>query len=446
MGKATAMRKAVTWLAAAVLLLAACSAGEGDRDRSSEMRQPATGLPEADMNRQVELGFIWWGPEERHKATLAALEVYTAQHPNVTFKPEYMAWEAYWKKLPSLAASKTVPDVLQMDAAYIQDYVSRGIMADLSDIDLTGIVPDQILENVKINGKLYGVPLSYNAQGIAYNRAELEAAGIPLPWKGWTWEEFFDWARDAKTKLPPDRYPIGDSTSAWDWFQWYQASYGGGAIMSPDGREFHLDRELFFEYHTILADLRRSNVVPPADVSLTFLENDPLADQMTSGKVLTRGATVGSIETLEQLMPGKVDVVNVPVGPAGGGWAQPTIFLGVYADSDELAHAKRFVKWFITDREAGRTLGLTRGIPIYEEIYKELEPNLEPKDRLGKVLADVAAEYAMPFYAAGAGFTEWVDAYKLTMEAVMFGQKSLEDAYAELNALGESIAKQNRNR
>ncbi|REJ11576.1 MAG: ABC transporter substrate-binding protein, partial [Paenibacillaceae bacterium] len=162
--------------------------------------------------------------------------------------------------------------------------------------------------------------------------------------------------------------------------------------------------------------------------------------------VLTRGATVGSIETLEQLMPGKVDVVNVPVGPAGGGWAQPTIFLGVYADSDELAHAKRFVKWFITDREAGRTLGLTRGIPIYEEIYKELEPNLEPKDRLGKVLADVAADYAMPFYAAGAGFTEWVDAYKLTMEAVMFGQKSLEDAYAELNALGESIAKQNRNR
>ena len=439
-------RMLMPWLAAGMLLLASCSSGDGGSAMSGEVRGSAAGLPDADMDRQVELGFIWWGPTERHTATLAALEAYTARYPNVTFKPEYMEWEAYWKKLPTLAASKTVPDVLQMDAAYIRDYVSRGIMADLSDIDLTGIVPDEILENVRIDGKLYGIPLSHNAQGIAYNRAELEAAGIPLPKQGWTWEEYFEWAREAKKKLPPDRYPIGDSAGAWDWFQWYQASYGGGAIMSPDGKTFRLDRELFFKYHTILSELRRDHVVPPADVTLTFLENDPLADQLTSGKVMTRGATVGSVAILEQFMPGKVDVVNVPIGPSGGGWAQPTIFLGVYADSKEIAHAKRFIKWFISDREAGRTLGLTRGIPIYEEIYKELEPNLEPKDRLGKVLADIAAEYAMPFHAAGAGFTEWVDAYKLTMEAVMFGQKTLEDAYNELNALGESIAEKNRNR
>lgn len=438
------MKKAMSLLAAAVLITAACSAG-GDGRTDADARLSDL---KAEMlsDEQVELSMIWWGPDERHEATLAALEVYSAQFPNVSFKPEYMAWDAYWQKLPSLAASKTVPDVLQMDAAYIRDYVSRGIMADLSDMDLAGVIPEHVLESVKIDGKLYGIPLSHNAQGIAYNRTDLAAAGVPLPKQGWTWEEYFQWARDARERLPADRYPIGDSANAWDWFQYYQASYGGGAIMSPEGDEFHLDRELFFEYHTILSDLRRNNVVPPADVTLTFLENDPQADALASGKVLTRGATVGSVATLEQLMPGKVDVVNVPIGPSGGGWAQPTIFLGVYADSNVAAHARQFVHWFITDREAGRTLGLTRGIPINDEIYRELEPNLEPKDKLGKRLADMAAEYAMPFHAAGAGFTEWVDAYKLTMEAVMFGQKSLEDAYEELHALGESIAAQNRKR
>ena len=46
----------------------------------------------------------------------------------------------------------------------------------------------------------------------------------------------------------------------------------------------------------------------------------------------------------------------------------------------------------------------------------------------------------MPFYPAGAGYTEWVDFYKTTMEAVMFGQKSVEDAYEEINKLGQDIA------
>jgi len=431
-----------------MLVLTACGGG-GDNGGAAEPANADSGdaaetdagdAGGAEAGGAVELGITWWGPDARHEATLAALEVYAKQNPNVKFNPEYMAWDAYWQKLPTLAASKTVPDVLQMDAAYIQDYVARGVMEDLSDIDLSGIVPDNVLENVKIDGKLYGIPLSHNAQGIAYNKVDLEAAGIPLPAAGWTWEEYFQWARDAKMKLPDDKYPIGDPSNAWDWFQWYQASQGKGAIMSDGGKTFNLDKDAFLAFHNELSALREANVLPPADVSLAFLENDPQADPMASGRVMTRGATVGSVAALEQLMPGKVGVVNVPNGPAGGGWAQSTIFLGVSANSANKEEAKKFVKWFITDPEAGRTLGLTRGIPINETIYKELEPNLEPKDIIGKELAEVAQDKAMPFYPAAAGYTEWIDFYKTTMEAVMFGQKTVEQAYDEIHQLGMDIA------
>ena len=442
--------KSLTILLMAVLLVVtACSSNNGKGNNANEPAANNTSGTNANAgnsgekpasNEPAELGITWWGPDARHEATLAATEIYTKQNPHITFKPEYMAWDAFWQKLPTLAASKSVPDVLQMDAAYIQDYVSRGVMADLSDVDLSGIVPDNVLENVKIDGKLYGIPLSHNAQGVAYNKADLEAAGIPLPKAGWTWEEYFQWGRDAKAKLPANVYAIGDSASAWDWFQWYQASQGKGAIMADGGKTFNLDKDAFMAYHNELSALRAEKVIPPADVTLAFLENDPQADPMASGKVMTRGATVGSVSALEQLMPGKVDVVNVPVGPSGGGWAQSTIFLGVSNDSKNIEEAKKFVKWFITDTEAGKTLGLTRGIPINETIYKELEPNLEPKDKIGKALADVAGPYAMPFYAAGAGYSEWIDFYKATMEAVMFGQKSVEDAYEEINKLGQDIA------
>jgi len=421
---------------ALMLVVTACGSNNGGKEPAAS----GNGGAQQSSGGPVELGITWWGADERHEATLAATDLYTQQNPEVTFKPEYMAWDAFWQKLPTLAASKSIPDILQMDAAYMQDYVARGVMADLSDVDLSGIVPDSILENVKIDGKLYGIPLSHNAQGIAYNKPALEEAGIPLPKAGWTWEEYFQWGRDAKAKLPADVYAIGDSTSTWDWMQWYQASQGKGAIMADGGKTFNLDKESFIAYHNELSALRAEKIIPPADITLAFLENDPQADPMASGKVLTRGATVGSVSALEQLMPGSLGVVNVPVGPSGGGWAQSTIFLGVNSDSKNLAQAKDFVKWFITDKEAGKTLGLTRGIPINEEIYKELEPNLQAKDIIGKELSDVAIPYAMPFYAAGAGFTEWIDFYKSTMEGVMFGQKSVEDAYEELNKLGQEIA------
>lgn len=142
-------------------------------------------------------------------------------------------------------------------------------------------------------------------------------------------------------------------------------------------------------------------------------------------------------------MPGQIDVVNLPSGVAGGGWAQSTIFLSISANSSNKEQAKEFLKWFITDKDAGAALGLTRGMPISQEIFAELEPNLEPKDLLGKKLYDVSVEKALPFYPIAQGFTEWVDTYKATMEGVMFNQTSVEDAYDKLNKLGQEIAAAN---
>ncbi|GIQ67112.1 hypothetical protein PACILC2_56800 [Paenibacillus cisolokensis] len=176
------------WLVLAVLLiLSACSSGGGNS--GDESGGTSTGGGE-DGGKSRTLSIMWWGTDARHEATKQALELYTQQNPGVSFKPEYMAWDAYWQKLPTLAASKSIADVLQMDAAYLQEYVARGQLEDLSDIDLSDVVDAAVIENLKIDGKLYVIPLSLNAQGIAYNKTELEAAGIPLPHKDWTWEEF----------------------------------------------------------------------------------------------------------------------------------------------------------------------------------------------------------------------------------------------------------------
>src|SRR5690606_3379199 len=119
---------------------------------------------------------------------------------------------------------------------------------------------------------------------------------------------------------------------------------GEPPLMSSDGKTFNLNKDLFMKYQGEFVKLRQEKAVPPPDQSLAFKENDPTADQMASGVVMTRGATTGSVSALEMLMPGKVDVVNIPVGPNGGGWAQSTIFLSVSANSNYKDEAKKFVK------------------------------------------------------------------------------------------------------
>lgn len=435
------LRSLLGMMLAVMLVLSACSGrgGNGDENGSNNGGKGSEGTGGNSGGGAVTLSIMWWGTDARHEATKQALDIYSKQNANVKFKPEFMAWDAFWQKLPTLAASKSITDVLQMDAAYIQEYVSRGQLEDLSDIDLSGIVDPIVVENLKINGKLYGIPLSQNAQGTAFNKTELEQYGIPLPHKDWTYDEYFEWARDARAKLPEGKYPIGDTTT-WDGFNYYQTAMGKPPIMADGGRTFTLDKELFMKFYGIYDEFRKAKIVPPAEKAAAFLENDPQADPMASGVVMTRGATTGSVSALEQLMPGKVGVVNLPVGPSGGGWAQSTIFLSVSANSKHKEEAKKFVKWFITDKEAGQALGLTRGIPINPEIYKELEPTLEAKDKLGKEIYDLSIDKAMPFYSPAAGFSEWVDTYKKELEAVTFGQQSIEDAFNKIDKLGKELA------
>jgi multiple sugar transport system substrate-binding protein len=419
------------------LVLTACSKSDSSGTKASDGPNASAGATSAALAKKAPLSIMWWGPDPRHQATLKALDLYTKNFPNVTFTSDYMAFDQYWIKLPTLAASKTVPDVLQMDGAYIQEYAKKGVLMDLSDIDLTGLVDPKIVNNVKVDGKLYGIPLAHNGAGIAFNKTELTAAGITLPHKDWTWDEFIAYMKEARAKLPKEKYPFTDGSAVWDWYQFYQTSYGKGPMMI-DGKKFNLDKDLWFKFNKMYEQWRADGTIPPADKSAAYKENDPKLDAMAQG-VMARGVTVGSVSVMETMNPGKIAVVNNPVGPSGGGWAQATIFLSISANTKFAAESKKFVKWFIADKEVGTVLGMTRGVPINNEIFKQLEPTLEAKDILGKSLLDAAIDKALPFYPAPAGWSEFPTTYKAEMEAVSFKKETLEQAYEKIVAKGKEI-------
>lgn len=99
-------------------------------------------------------------------------------------------------------------------------------MCDLSEIE----ADYNFASNRAYDGKVYGIPSTGNAQGIVYNKAVFEAAGITEIPK--TPDEFLDALQKIKdnTDAIPlyTNYAAGWTMSAWD------AYIGGGATADPD--------------------------------------------------------------------------------------------------------------------------------------------------------------------------------------------------------------------
>jgi multiple sugar transport system substrate-binding protein len=70
-------------------------------------------------SNKVTLRVAWWGGQPRHDSTIKVIEMYEKKNPNVKIVAEYANWDDYWKKLAPMAAASQLPDVIQMDTAYL---------------------------------------------------------------------------------------------------------------------------------------------------------------------------------------------------------------------------------------------------------------------------------------------------------------------------------------
>ena len=75
---------------------------------------------------QVEIGFGWWGNQVRDEVTKAATDYFTENYPNITFNLNTQSWNNYWALMSTYAANNDLPDLIQQDYAYIEQWVEAG--------------------------------------------------------------------------------------------------------------------------------------------------------------------------------------------------------------------------------------------------------------------------------------------------------------------------------
>ena len=426
------------------------SANEGSSTEETKATEEAS--QEVDQEKtqdaqtasgDVNLSIMWWGSDARHEATQAVLDLYTAQ-TGIAFTPEYTGWDGYWQKLPVLAASNSMTDVLQMDAAYIHQYVDNGQLADLTDlVDLSNLLSQEEIDAIKINGKIYGIPLSRNGQGFVYSKTALQQYGIEEPKNAWSWDEMIEWAKAAKEKLPEGVYPIPDFRGQYNCYQEYAQSQG--CVKPLDGNSFNFDIENYKKFNELFASFVEEGLCPPAEVTLSHVELDPVNDNFVNGKVLLRSVAVGSVASLAAMIPDQeIGCICLPQGNGGSGWCQSTIFFAVGANSQNIKEAADFIQYFITDLEAGKTLKTVRGLPLSDEVYDSFSADLDASAQYSKIFYDAITADGVRFNPywddVPTAFTDWGTEFKAQEEALILGQTSVEEAASYLDELGKEAA------
>jgi len=201
------------------------------------------------------------------------------KNPNILVQLEAVAGRDYYARLLTQIAAKAAPDIMQVGDDAVPSFVEKGAFIPLDDcikqnnLDLSGYLPG-LLDPGKVNGKQYLLPKDYTPVGVYYNKKIFDAAGVPYPKDGWTWDELLSTAQkltqDTNNDGTPDIFGLQLPATWTTGFEYWVAA-AGGKLISEDGKKFvgYLDSPEVIRAVQFYADLYNKYKVapPPADLN-----------------------------------------------------------------------------------------------------------------------------------------------------------------------------------
>lgn len=351
----------VTALAAAsALALSACGGGS---TASAEAAPVAT-------DRDIQLSLVWWGDDDRAGRYEEAVALFEEKYPNIDVQTQFQAWDDYWTARSTEAAGQTLPDVFQMDLAYIHQYASNNQLLDLSNqlgvnLDTEGY-DDGLLASGAVNDGQYGIPTSTNTLGMIVHHDILDELGVEAPEEGLTWDEYDAWVREvseAGADAEPRVYGGTDYTGTlWLFIQWLLQQ--GKTAFNDDGTPAFAEEDLvaWVERTQPLRDdgvfypVERTKQVEP----LTGLQVNEAATEMTWDNMTAGYSANAGTEN--------VDLLPVPTGAEGSSqfW-KPSMLLSASSTTEEPDAAAALIDFLVNDPEVGEIFGTSKGVPAVAE-------------------------------------------------------------------------------
>ncbi|GJM40690.1 MAG: sugar ABC transporter substrate-binding protein [Ardenticatenaceae bacterium] len=168
-------------------------------ETDAEEAEDAEEMEEA-MDEEITMRYFMWDPSFEETEQIM-VDKFVAAHPNVTIDFQTIGTPDYWTKLEALSAADDLPCVFNMSAGFVDQWISDGLLLDIQSYVDQDINPDEYYTGVfdvvrdKNSGNMHAFPFAFVETVMFYNKDAFDAAGVPYPEEGWTWDEFLSAAQ-----------------------------------------------------------------------------------------------------------------------------------------------------------------------------------------------------------------------------------------------------------
>ncbi|MCD7811817.1 MAG: ABC transporter substrate-binding protein [Ruminococcus sp.] len=327
---------------------------------------------------ECTLRFSWWGGDDRHEATLEAIELWNELHPEITIVAEYGGWDGWTEKVSAQISGNTAPDVMQINYDWLINFSKDGLgfydLYTLDNLDLSGYDEETLLFG-EVKGHLNAVTVSMSGRGLFYNSEVYDSIGASYPE---TWDDLLALGATFESYgLYPLDLDIQTGGTAW----YLAVVY----VQQTTGREFiSMDGDLGFTVEDIKAaldfykSLEDNHVIRTVQTRTDEDGNAALyqSAEFISGKiagVLEWGSAIGKYESvLDEGVLESGPLLTDGSGNSGGWMIKPSLLYAISADTEYPDEAAEFMDFLLNNEQCAEILGTTRGIPASSYAFNHL--------------------------------------------------------------------------
>lgn len=438
-------------LALSIVMLGSVFTGCANQSGSSSSGETSGSQSSATGNteEEVTLRFSWWGSDDRHEATLAVIDAFMEEHPNIKIEPEYSSQDGYNDKKTTEFSTGTAPDIFQIETGSGPEYSRMGVLYDLSSISTLSF--DKFDQNfIEVNGqfgtgKQYAIPTGIAGSALIVNKTLADEIGIDLS-QEYDWEQLITWGQQVR-EYDPELYLLSVNTENGVSFfiRCYSRQLNGVPMIDDENKKLNMTEEQFTQMFDLIDRLYKSETCAPASYKAPYNPNKDQEDpNLINGKYV---ASVGFTSNAQVLMDANPDVeymagcMPVMADAKSEGWVNNCPqYIGIYAETEHPEEAGLFLDYFFNSEEAAETLGVVRSVPPTEFAQKIVTDNGQ-LDYLTAATVERSLSYEG---FDDAGYTTSAEVSKIladAYEAVSYGSSTPADTAKDVvNKINEYLA------